>query len=466
MGLKKALKFIEVQKEIITNQKKLIENQNKQISNLNAIRKSLEELVESLKKRVEELEAKSDKKELPPFVKENIKTRKKKKGQKKGHEGYSRKTPERIDREEYHELDECPECGGTNLSDVQEETERVITDIQEPQEAKNTKHRKQRKYCRDCKKIVEAPVADALPNARYGLRLMLFVMFLKIGMRLPVEKVCELLDNMYKLKVSGGEIIHIMKQLAREFGPYYKELKIKIREAKVRYIDETGRRVDGKNHMIWGFITEEVVLYKIHKSRGHKVPKKILGKNCKGVNVNDRYSAYYALNDELENCEMQICWSHILDDSKQLAKDFPEGKIIHRRLKRIFNSSKQFEGGKGTKKDVKKLLNRIDRIRKLKFKSTTCYKFIKNLSTRDRDHLFVFVTHSGVEPTSNRIERGLRHDVIIRKISGGNRSQKGARVHECLLSTMMTYKLQRKDIMKDGLNYIQSNLMNKLQTIK
>jgi transposase len=452
MGLKKRLRELE-------------EKLAKALQKIEELESVAEENKE-LKKRIEELEGKLNEKKVPHFVKEDIKTRRKKNGQKKGHKGCSRRTPEKIDEEEYHELNECPECGGHNLSDIQEVTERNITDIEEPQEAKTTKHRKERKYCRDCKKIVEAPVVDALPNARYGLRLMLFVMFLKIGMRLPVEKVCELLDNMYKLKVSGGEVVHMLKQLAREFGSYYEELKIKIREAKVRYIDETGRRVDGKNHMIWGFITEEVALYKVHKSRGHKVPLRILGKKCGGVNVNDRYSAYYALIDELKDCKMQVCWSHILDDSKQLAKDFPEGKIIHRRLKSIFNSSKQFEGGKGTEEDVKKLLKRIEKIEKLQFKSLTCHKFIKNLSVRDREHLFVFVTHQGVEPTSNRIERGLRHDVVIRKISGGNRSKKGARVHECLLSTMMTYKLQRKNLIRDGMGYIQSNMIKRLQTIK
>ncbi len=440
-----------------TKEKRIIELEEKIIM--------LEVALGQALKRIEELEGIVKEKKKPAFVKENIKTRKKKNGQKMGHDGTGKKTPERIDGEEYHKLDKCPECGGTNLSDVQEVTERVITDIPEPQEATNILHKKERKYCRDCKKIVDAPVLDAPPNARFGLKLMLFVMFLKIGMRLPVEKIGELLDKMYKLKISNGEVICILKQLAREFGPYYDELKMKIREAKVRYIDETGRRIAGKNHMIWGFITEEVAFYKIHKSRGHGVPLRVLGKNCGGINVNDRYSAYYTFIEKAKNCKMQICWCHILDDSKQLAKDFPEGKMIHRRLKSIFKSAKPLEG-KGTEEDVDRLLKRIDSIRKIRFRSITCSKFIRNLSTRDREHLFVFVTNPGVEPTSNRIERGLRHDVVIRKISGGNRSKNGARIHECLLSTMMTYKLQNKNLMTDGLCYLQANLQNKLQTAK
>jgi transposase len=440
-------------------------NLEEEVRQLREENRCLKETVKSLEKRIEELEGIVKEKNRPAFIKENIKTYKKKNGQKKGHEGCTRESPEKIDEVKEHELKICPECGGNNLSDVQEITERVVTDIPEPQEAKNIKHRKERKYCRDCKKIVEAQVLDALPNARFGLRLMLFVVFLKIGMRLPVEKICELLKNMYKLEISGGEVIHMLKQIAREFGPYYEELKTKIREAKVRYIDETGRRIAGKNNIIWGFITEEIALYKINKSRGHGVPLKILGKNCNGINVNDRYSAYYTFIKKAKNCKMQVCWCHILDDSKHLAEDFSEGKIIHRRLKSIFKSAKPLEG-KGTEEDVNRLLKRIDNIRKIRFKSTTCTRFIRNLSARDREHLFVFVTNKGVEPTSNRIERGLRHDVVIRKISGGNRSKNGARIHECLLSTMMTYKLQNKNLMTDGLCYLQANLHNKLQTAK
>jgi transposase len=289
---------------------------------------------------------------------------------------------------------------------------------------------------------------------------MLKVMFLKYRMRLPFELIQEQLYEDHRMEVSRGELVHVLKQLFRYFGPYYKELKTELQKAKVRYIDETGRRVGGKNHIMWGFITETIAYYKIHKSRAHKIPKRVLGKKCEGVNVSDRYAAYYTLKDKLSDSLTQFCWCHILDDSKQLAKDFPEGKIIHRRLKRIFNDSNKLKRGKGTEKDVQRFLKRMDKIKQLQFKSPTCHNFIKNLCTRDREHLFVFVTHEGVEPTNNHAERGLRPDVVIRKISGGNRSKQGARIHECLLSTMMTYKLQKKNLMEDGLSYIQNNLIN------
>jgi len=71
-------------------------------------------------------------KQIPSFVKLNVKHRNKTPGLKKGHKGYFRKVPERIDCIKRLILDICPECNNLNLSKVQEIRERVITDIPEP----------------------------------------------------------------------------------------------------------------------------------------------------------------------------------------------------------------------------------------------------------------------------------------------------------------------------------------------
>jgi hypothetical protein len=47
---------------------------------------------------------------------------------------------------------------------------------------------------------------------------------------------------------------------------------------------------------------------------------------------------------------------------------------------------------------------------------------------------------------------------VIRKISGGNRSERGAKVHEIMMSVMESYRLQGKDFFQDGMEYIQRKL--------
>ena len=48
----------------------------------------------------------------PVYEKPNGKQGKKKPGQKNGHEGVSRTTPEKIDHYKEHKLDHCPDCAG------------------------------------------------------------------------------------------------------------------------------------------------------------------------------------------------------------------------------------------------------------------------------------------------------------------------------------------------------------------
>ena len=435
MGLKKALKLIEVQKEIIANQEKIIENQNEQISSLNEVRKNFEELVKNLKKRTKELEIKIKEKSKPHFVKEDIKKKKKKTGQKNGHEGHGRYSPERIDEVREHTCEECPECGGNNLSNIQEVRERVTTDIPEKQEAVNTKHLIERKYCKDCKKMVEARVSEALPNSQFGLRLMIFIMYLKIGMRLPSKKITELIKSVYDITISDGEVYKILEQMSEGFGDYYEKLKQKIINAKIKNIDETGWRIDGKNHWLWIFINKGVALYEIDRKRSNEIPTGILGNQDNKFFGSDRFRAYN-LFSEKTGAMQQVCWTHLLRNSKDLADQYPEAKYIHKRMKYIYKKAK--EG----KTQVKKLLHWIDVMATSRtYASSEVYKFLKSIFREHKNDLFRFVENPKIDSTNNIAERGLRHAVVMRKISHGNRSQKGAEITKRLLSVTETVKL-------------------------
>src|SRR3989344_3155470 len=153
MGLKKALKIIEAQREVIDNQEKINEIQSK--------------IIKSLEKRIEELEALVKEKSVPAFVKKDIK-----------------KEPK---------LDTCLTCGEP-VSDTQEIRERIIEDIEEPR-TRNTKHLIHRCYCKKCDKLVEPEIKDALPNARFGLKLMMLVLILKLDSRIPSNKITSLLSS-------------------------------------------------------------------------------------------------------------------------------------------------------------------------------------------------------------------------------------------------------------------------------
>jgi transposase-like protein/transposase len=407
------------------------------------LKKRVEELEQKLEealRRISELEKENSllkdrikEKSIPSFVKKDIQEEPKQSGQKEGHIGYSRHIPERIDEVKEHKLNKCPICGEP-VSDTQEIRERIVEDIEQPK-TKNTKHLIHRCYCKKCDKIVEPEIEDVLPNARFGLRLMLLIMTLKLDSRIPSNKIVSLLNSVFQIKISDGEIYLILNQLSEAFGDYYNELEQKIKESLVKYIDETGWRINGKNNWLWIFINDEIALYIARKRRNHKVPYKILGNQEGKTVVSDRLVSY----DELQKksgCDHQICWAHLLRNSKDLAEHYPEAKYIHKRIKFIYRKAKE------NKTCKEELLRWIDLIAKRQYHGTEVPKFVKSICKKHRDDLFRFVDNPKIGSTNNLAERGLRHAVVIRKISGGSRSENGAETMCRLLSVLQTAKLQ------------------------
>jgi hypothetical protein len=71
-------------------------------------------------------------------------------------------------------------------------------------------------------------------------------------------------------------------------------------------------------------------------------------------------------------------------------------------------------------------------------RSEPCEEAVRSRLNKQRDHLFTFLDHHGVDATNNLAERQLRPAVIARKISCGNKTQKGARTWQILASPAAT----------------------------
>jgi len=382
-------------------------------------------------------------KELPFFVKEDIKHVKKTPGQKFGHKGYSRKIPERIDFIKPLEIEICPYCNEEELSETQEIRKRTIIDIPLNYQTINIQYEIPRKYCKKCDKIVEPEVPNALSNSPFGLNLMLFVTYLKINMALPYNKIQQLLLTMYDLKISEGGLVNILFQIKEEFGDYYQTLEKKMQKVRTKHSDESGWRIDGVNHYIWLFITEEIALYKIRKGRGSEVPVAVLGKQKNKVITCDGFSAYNKLKI-LTKCLIQLCWFHILKNSRKHKKNYPEeATIVHEKLKEIYALAKGYNH-KATDEQVEKLKKEIQWLAYPVYKHHEIRGFINTLNKRVED-LFRFTQDEEIEGDNNIAERGLRKAVIIRKISNGSRSDKGAETLQVLLSIVETARLQKQN---------------------
>ncbi|MBI5332216.1 MAG: transposase, partial [Candidatus Aenigmarchaeota archaeon] len=57
---------------------------------------------------------------------------------------------------------------------------------------------------------------------------------------------------------------------------------------------------------------------------------------------------------------------------------------------------------------------------------------------------YYYFHYKNIEGTNNAAERAIRNDVIIRKISGGNRSTNGCHDYEVISSVMQTCLLRNE----------------------
>lgn len=442
---------------------KLLRKENKTLREENQKLKEEAKKKAILEKRIAELEKKIGDHILNkigefPSSAPKKKRRRKKPGQKKGHKGATRPLPDHVDEEINLKLNQCPDCG-TELEGTTEVRERYVEDIVPQRNYNIKKYRIHRSWCPNCKKIKSPNPLDVLPKSRFGPFLALFVCFQKIALALPINKIQKELSVYFGMQVSQGEISQLITRTAELFGPKFEEFKEKLQSIKAINVDETGWKTNGENKWLWTFISKEIALFKIEKSRGHKIPLNVLGKKYDGVIGSDRYVSYNTLEKKTKSTQ-QKCWAHLLRNSKELEKFYDEGKIIHRTLKRIHKKSKELEKEE-KESDVQPLLDKIDKLGKKKFESWNCHKFIQSVCKKHRNNLFEFVNNPDVESTNNRAERSLRPLVRIRKISNGNRSLSGERSIEVLMSMIQTYQLQNKDFFKEGLDFLQSVPMAK-----
>ena len=425
-------------------------------------------LIKKLEQRIRELEEKLQKitadfeeykKRHPPnvgvkngkpyaYLSPNQSSTPKKPGAKPGHKPYFRPMPDHIDFVRRVSVSVCPECGGTHLSKkIQQIRTRIYEDL-----PINTPIAIQleieRWYCRTCKKLVETPVTWVLPRAHFSLRIMLIVTWLKVHLRMTEEAIPVMLERLFGLKISEGEVIHILAQVARAFGPYYQQLIMDIRDAPARNIDETSWRINGGNANLWVFVTKGETLYKIASSRSHTVPLNVLGKKHNGVDIHDRFSAYTTLAEKTNNVQ-QDCWTHIIKNAEELAHFYgEEGTQILQVVKDTYAASKAYDH-KGTDTDIENLFQTMANAFNRSYKSSHCHRFVINL-LNEKDNLFEFVRNPHVDGTNNRAERAIRPPVTARKISGGNRSEQGARNYEILLSVTQTLHQNGQNLIEHG----------------
>lgn len=400
-------------------------------------------MVLELSETVAELEAilaRYENAHTPPSLKEKNKVKPKSSspGRRKGYEGSTRPTaePERIIGVT---LEECPHCHSPLEEPIKIET-RTIEEIPEPQPITVTEFRVAHYDCPSCEEHVIARHPECPTEGRFGPRALAHITHLKYDDRLPHRKVCRTLKREFGLEVTLATVLDVTRRVSRALKGEYEGIKKRIRESEVVYIDETSIRVNGDKYWIWGFTTETDTLVVIRHSRGKNVLKEVLGKNFKGIIVCDGLKSYsnFTMN-------IQRCWAHILREARFVAEKEQEAEGLCKGLHRLYDRLVDAMA-KGPPPDERARLHRnaLAALRYWLGKEYTAkrvVKFVAKVKTAMK-YLLTFVLNPGVEPANNRAERALREHVVIRKIIGTLRNEKGTGIHETVMSCLVTWRQQ------------------------
>lgn len=363
-------------------------------------------------------------------------------GRNPGHEGTTRPPPE---PEKTIQVDEayCSECDCV-LTDPESYTSRTIIDTPLPVPVTVTKY-KLGKYRCSCGNKITAEHPDCPETGRFGPNIQAQTALRRFHGRLPNRKQVDVFNWQLDQPISHRTIYNLNKRVADQLRPAYENLKEKIRENDVIYIDETGFPVDGDQYWVWTFVTENEVLYHFDESRGSQVLEEILGEefaedstlSCDGWPA---YSAYHT--------NLQRCWAHLLREAEFLAERYREAKPLSDELHGLHDELTSFDerDPSASAREEK----RADALLHLEGLIRQEYEIeeVKELIEKIRNglgHWLTFVTEPGVDSTNNRAERALREQVMLRKMFRSLQSEEGAYIHETITTMLATWEQRGLD---------------------
>ena len=368
----------------------------------------------------------------------------KKLGAPRGHDGATRQVQEPSEVVN-HFLIKCPRCEDV-LGKPFDFEERIVEEIPEPQPVKVTKHVISFYNCKNCG-VVTAKT-DLPKEGSFGKNVLAQTTLMKYDDRLPARKVVNALNRTFLFETTHSTILNIVQRVVKTVQHAYEQLKIQVRTFFNIYIDETGIKVQGKQFWIWIFTTVTMTFFVIRKSRHCKIVKEVLGENFKGVINCDGWETYKTYKDNNNNVLLQRCWAHSKREVEAVAEKYDEVKPLFKWFQDIYIMvCKARESGKPLYQRTK-LKEKCEKELRRWLDVTKPYTELGTVRTKidnGFEHWFTCILHPEVEPTNNRAERMLREEVVLRKITGTLRNEKGTKANEVMMSLITTWKQQNKN---------------------
>ncbi len=251
----------------------------------------------------------------------------------------------------------------------------------------------------------------------------------------------------FGIRVTAGGVVQAIARQAKALEPTYQALIDGVRASRAVAPDETGWRIGGQKAWLWAFAGENVTVYLIAQGRGYEHAAEILGEDFAGVLERDGWAPYR----RFANAKHQTCHAHLLRRTGELIADSVAGQArVPHAARRILKDALALRdqrdvidaGEFGLR--VTDLNERTDKLLAMRPTHEPNRRLLGHLQN-EREHMFTFLCEPGVQATNWRAEQALRPAIVNRKSWGGNRTAKGARTQQTVMSVIRTARQQSVD---------------------
>jgi len=333
-------------------------------------------------------------------------------------------------------LPQCPQCGGA-LTDVQPVTQ-VIEDLEvRVRRTRLTTHTGRCGRCGVVRSTHPAQVSTAQGAAgtQIGARAVGLAAFLNKDLKLTVRKSCALLKQ-FGLSLSPGGLTQALARASERLAEPFGQLQGELRASPAVHADETGWWLGGKGAWLWDFTTPTLTLYTID-NRSQEVIRRVLGDDYAGVLISDCLASY-----DPHPGRKSKCVAHHLKAIGAALERTPASFYLHE-VRLFWQAALALHAQRPALEPTDYAARRahlerwLDRLLAEAGEDPDEQR-IASRFRKQRPHLLTFLDNPAVAPTNNLAERQLRPAVIARKLSAGNKTDRGRRTFETLASLAAT----------------------------
>ncbi len=347
----------------------------------------------------------------------------------------------------------CPNHPGRKLIPTQVVASQTILDLKITSRGVRkevTQYIGKKGNCTLCHHKFSPPQIRQLGAGRlYGNGFIAWISYQRLAMRLPFDKIAQLIEDTFDEQVSSSTLSELFMKLSCFYKHTERLLLNQILKSPFVHMDETTINIRGASQYVWVITDGKHVVFKLTENRESTIVHELLN-GYSGVLCSDFYGGYDSVP-----CLQQKCWAHLIRDLNENLRKSPfdtEYENFVCAVGELITPILQTADKYGLKtRHLRKYRSNVDRF----YESVINNKVYVSDATRTfqkrfikyREKLFVFLEKDNIPWNNNAAERAIRHLAVQRKISGSF-GRESTTHYLRLLSITQTCRFQNKSLLQ------------------